>query len=158
MRDLSFLTLPGGRALLTRSGHSQMATPVLLPKWYWSGSYLTDGASVSHGTSSFTYGCRHCPERGISNSIQQVTATHSCGKRAMANTPAQGWVIRGGRNGKRRIRWYSTPNPGVEWKKADVLFDMGALGRRKLSLGIPHLFYWSHLGCHSLIAGKHLFN
>ena len=131
VRDCSLLSLPGGKALLTCTGHPQMATPVLLPKWYWSWSYLTSGAWVSHGMRSFTSGCRHCPEQ--SNSTQEVTATQPCGKRAMADAPAQWWVIRGGRKGERRTRWYSTPNPGVEWKKADDFLGVGALGREVLS-------------------------
>lgn len=157
MRHLSLLPLPRRRALLTSSRHSKMATAVL-PKWYWSGSYLTGGTWVSHGMRSFTSGCRHCPECGISNSTQEVIATQPCGKWAMADAPEQGWVIREGRKGERRTRSYSTPNPGGEWKKADDFLGVGALGRRKLRLGMPRLFCWSHLGCHSLISGEHLFD
>lgn len=82
----------------------------------------------------------------------------ACGKGATADAPTQGWVIRGGRKGERRTRWYSTPNAGVDWKKADDFLGVGALCRRILRLRILHLFCWSHLGCHSLISGEPLFN
>lgn len=42
-------------------------------------------------------------------------------------------------------------------ENTDDFLGVGALGRRKLSLGIPHLFYWYHLRCHSPFSGKQLY-